>query len=222
VLVASVLVLAADVAFVSTGWLQALDGQTWLWFVDALGHQGFQIVEDISLAGVVKPSGVYLAMLAAVATALAAAFFVARRMPLTAGATLAAVLGCGVAVQLMKVAVNRSGPRLTPWTPLGHTFPSGTAAIAVAFFGFLISIALQLDASRDKLASAKASPVVVVLAGGAAAFVLSSSTYHYPSEVIGGVATGLAWLAVVWITLGERLRLELAHRGLVSSEPEMR
>jgi membrane-associated phospholipid phosphatase len=209
-----VLVLA-DIAVVAEGWLQTLDGRVWLWFARTLGQRGFQLVEGISLAGVVKHSDRYL-MLIAVAASLATAGFMARRRLAFTGALLVVTLtGCAAVVQVMKLAVDRSGPRLTPWTPLGHTFPSGTAAIAVAFFGFLGYVGYQRNRAPRRWF------LVVLSTLACLSFILSALTYHYPTEVIGGVATGLGWLALMQIAFWDPLRRDIFARPPPASRRPM-
>lgn len=203
-LATSCFLLILDAVTVARGWLQSTDKSLWIRFASTLGQRGFEIVEGISLAGVVGDSDRYLAAIAIAGTLLVAIAFTIRGMAFTGAVLVVSITGCAAMVQVLKRVVDRSGPPLTPWTPLGHTFPSGTAAIAVVFFGFLASICLQRARGAARLYGVIASVIACL------ALVISSLTYHFPTEVIGGIATGAAWLSFMQILFWRPLRQELS------------
>lgn len=206
VLSISCFVLSVDALVVSSGWLVADDGHAWLWFAERLGTRGFQVVEGISLAGVVPNSSRYLMVAAVLGTTSVAALFYRGGMRVSCALLLVNVVGVGIVVRIVKSLIHRQGRSLTPWMPVGHTFPSGTAAVAVTFFGFLGYIVYQ----RNRGWQAHALCFTCLLA--AMAFIVSAATYHYPTEVVGGIATGLAWLSAVQIVFWNPLRRELFYR----------
>jgi membrane-associated phospholipid phosphatase len=79
-----------------------------------------------------------------------------------------------------------------------YSFPSGHAVASTVFFGLLALHATDWTGRRA------AAPVTIGAAASMIALVCFSRVYlglHYPSDVGGGVAEGVAWLAVAWLTL---------------------
>lgn len=203
----SVAILGADAVMVSIGDVQGLDAGIWNGFATGVGPQGFRAIEAISLVGVVaNPSGA-LTVVAVVVAAATTAVLVARGLPFTGATSLVAMVGAAALTQALKRIIDRGGPSLTPYTPIGHTFPSGTAAVAVAFLGFLAYVAFHVP--RRPLSDVLAALCVA----GAMALVISALTYHYPTEVIGGVATGFLWMCLLQILFWDSIRREIfGHR----------
>jgi len=125
-------------------------------------------------------------------------YFVIRRRDWRPGARLsAAVVGAVVLYDVVKLAVDRPRPPMTFW--IGHfaggAFPSGHATQTVAFYGMLAAVT---SAGRRPKVQAR-------LWGGAALIALvvgSSRVYlgaHWLSDVLGGWALGVAWLATVLV-----------------------
>ncbi len=196
------LLLLADTWCVTTGILLPSDRSLWNAYATGLGPPNFRIVEAFSLVGVVKNSSAVLTIAVVVLTSVAAVALAVRGLRLTGVMLAVAVAGAGAIAHLLKLLVNRSGPSLTPWTPIGHTFPSGTAAVAVAFFGSLAYV------SYHRLVVVRWAAIVICVLG-TTALVAASLTYHYPTEVIGGILTGLVWLGLVVVVLWEPIHLEL-------------
>ena len=109
---------------------------------------------------------------------------------------------------LLKLLIGRARPTLIPrlhgagWV----SFPSGHAMTATVIFG----LAMMLATERSR-GSARSRAIIaagcVVIAG-----VVLSRVYlgvHYPTDVIGGILGGLAWIggALAW------LRPRMAPRG---------
>lgn len=211
ILAASCVLLLVDATTVEMGWLETADRAIWLDFAHFLGQSGFRVVEGISLVGVVKHPDRYLTGIAIAGTLAAMVILFIRGLAFTAAVLLVSITGCAAAVELMKRIVNRQGPPLTAWTPVGHTFPSGTAALAVVFFGFVTVTAAQVMPGGKHRWAIGVSLVLAV------ALVTSSLTYHFPTEVIGGVAIGLAWLslmeALFWWPMRRELHLEPPYVG---------
>ena len=103
----------------------------------------------------------------------------------------AIVLGGRIAVELLKLAIQRPRPFFSPYPVeiASLSFPSGHAANTMITF-----LALALIA-----APAKVRPVAI--AAAAATSVLVGVTrpllgVHWPSDVVGGWAFGIAWVVV--------------------------
>lgn len=121
---------------------------------------------------------------------------VARGRP-TVLATWIAVFGGGwILERVLKIVVHRTRPAFTPTRTSEFTmsFPSGHSMMCVMGIGMLVYLLM--------VPRAPARPWREVLIGLAASFVLLvgiSRVYlgaHYPSDVLGGYAFGVAWLAV--------------------------
>lgn len=126
---------------------------------------------------------------------------------------LGANLG-GFAVEyVLKSSVHRSRPQYAAQYLHGHSysFPSGhTMASTVCYLllAYLISTHPGATVARRRLAWAVA--IAMVAGVGLSRLYL---VVHYPSDVLGGLAAGLAWLGLC----GATRRLVAAHRGLASA-----
>lgn len=119
--------------------------------------------------------------------ALAAAVGLLRRRPASVVAAIAVVAGANLTAQLLKAALAHPrfqaalGADQIAWNsfPSGHATAAASAAIA---FAFVVPATLR--------------PVVAVLGGclvaavGCAVLVLS---WHYPSDVLGGILVASGW-----------------------------
>jgi len=112
----------------------------------------------------------------------------------------AIVLGGRVAVELLKLAIQRPRPFFSPYPVeiASLSFPSGHAANTMITF-----LALALIAAPAKVRA-------VAIAAAAATSVLIGVTrpllgVHWPSDVVGGWAFGIAWV-VVGVELSRRWR----------------
>jgi len=211
VCVVSVILLIADCVGVVTGVFQASDSQAWTWYATMLGHQAYRALEAVTLAGVVAHSRQALALVAVAAMLVTTAILLMRKHLFTAALLLVLMTGCLAVMQTMKLAINRSGPPLTQWTPMGHTFPSGTTSMGIVYFGFLALILGMRNRGIVRSASIALSVVACV------ALIASALTYHYPSEVIGGILMGLAWLALIVLIFMEPLTEELSEPLLTTA-----
>jgi membrane-associated phospholipid phosphatase len=106
-----------------------------------------------------------------------------------------------IVVNLTKVIVDRARPdidRLTAYS--GSSFPSGHAAHAAAFYA---AAALVLGIGSGRVVRA-------VLAGGAVAIAIVVAAtrvllgVHWLTDVVGGLAMGWGWFAVVSVAFGGR------------------
>jgi undecaprenyl-diphosphatase len=119
----------------------------------------------------------------------------------------------GMAVNvLMKLAFARARPVFDAPLVTLHTFsfPSGHASGATLFYGFLACLLGHYATSHLRRVAIGAAAAVMVVA------VCCSRVYlgaHYLSDVIAGVAEGLAWLAIC-LTAMSGLRRRRAARGL--------
>ena len=108
---------------------------------------------------------------------------------------LTVAIGGSVALNgIMKVIVERPRPAL-PWASVlpDYSFPSGHTMNSLVFY---LAIALIIRARYGPRLGAIAIvlALVIAIAVGLSRIYLG---YHYLSDVIGGLAAGLAWLFVV-------------------------
>jgi undecaprenyl-diphosphatase len=113
---------------------------------------------------------------------------------------LAAIVGARVLSVSLKLAYRRERPplldRLVPETTF--SFPSGHSVFAAVFFVMLASILARLVPPHRPWRRA----VVVAVCVAMAVLVATSRVWlgvHYPSDVLGGLLLGLAWVCVVWL-----------------------
>ena len=112
------------------------------------------------------------------------------------------VAGNGIVTTTIKHLADRVRPSLNPIAEtLGPSFPSGHSSWAAAFFA---AAALLLCRGRGRSARA----AIAGVAAGLAVCVAGSRVLlgvHWLSDVIAGVALGLAWFSVCAIAFGGRL-----------------
>lgn len=124
-------------------------------------------------------------------------FFVALRLHLGASyviALYATQLGSQLIVAAVKVHFARSRP--DDWLvhkELGFSHPSGHAVTAVVFYGGLLLLARLAPLPRD-------IKIVIFVLLGLAVIGISLSRIalgaHYPTDVLGGLIFGGAWLCI--------------------------
>jgi membrane protein DedA with SNARE-associated domain/membrane-associated phospholipid phosphatase len=112
------------------------------------------------------------------------------RTDLALGLTVALV-GNVVSVSLLKTAFHRPRPDLAYFVETSGSFPSGHAAISVAFFAMLIYLAWRLKWLRPVMA--------VFIAASLALLIGLSRIYlieHYLSDVLNGWLLGGLWMVI--------------------------
>lgn len=110
----------------------------------------------------------------------------------------AAFLGAAGLYDIVKPAVARARPPAAlqvDGPEVGRSFPSGHATQSIAFYGMLaIVLIVSYAPLRRRLFLAAAAVVVLVI--GASRLYLG---VHWFTDVLGGYALGLAWLAVAMV-----------------------
>jgi membrane-associated phospholipid phosphatase len=135
------------------------------------------------------------------AVAIAGGLFLMYRRKFAESVTLAIIVIGGNLLNVgLKHLVQRGRPVFDePLLSLPtYSFPSGHAMASTVFFGLLALHAMEWTGRRA------AARVEIGAAVSMIALVCFSRVYlglHYPSDVVGGVAEGMAWLAVSWIIL---------------------
>ena len=110
------------------------------------------------------------------------------------------VLGGRIAVELLKILINRPRPHFGPYPVeiASLSFPSGHSANSMITF---LALALIVAPTRYRSAAIAAAVAASVLIGSTRPLL----GVHWPSDVIGGWAFGIAWV-VALVELSRRWR----------------
>jgi undecaprenyl-diphosphatase len=202
--------------------------RTSLWWVDAgMARWGSRAATPGSTAGLrlltwlgATVTVALLALVAGLADAWRRARLGRRRFDGIAFLLLVA-LGQNLVANGVKLVVARPRPPVPPLAAeSGYSFPSGHTAAATAT---AVALALIIGQGRSR----RARVALAGLAGAVATAVAASRVLlgvHWVSDVIGGAAIGLVWVAAVTLLFGGR-RLELgaelagADRGRAPRTP---
>jgi undecaprenyl-diphosphatase len=122
----------------------------------------------------------------------------------------AAFLGAAALYDIVKPLVARARPpaALQVGGPdEGWAFPSGHATQTIAFYGMLAIVLTAGSASRRRLLFALGAALVTVVVGASRLYL----GVHWLTDVLGGYALGLTWLAVVVTALLVRAYRRAPH-----------
>jgi membrane-associated phospholipid phosphatase len=128
------------------------------------------------------------------------------------GAILLTVTMLGVTVlnQILKAVFQR--PRPLPFfgltMPASYSFPSGHSLAAFCFYGALAALVTARLRSQFWSALVWAAAVVIIVAVGFSRLYLG---VHYPSDIVGGYATGFVW--VLTVASADRMFRRADERG---------
>jgi membrane-associated phospholipid phosphatase len=171
---------------------------------DVLGRDGLRSLENPTLSAIMWGASVYGApvRLSPLGLVAAAAFLYRgwRRGALLVVVTLA---GSWVIDTGLKLLFARARPRAFfdyyP-APESYSFPSGHALFSVCFFGGLaVLLTHRLNSRTTQVAVWLLAAIVILLVGASRVYL----GVHYPTDVAGGYAVGVAWVTAV--AFGDRL-----------------
>ncbi len=130
-----------------------------------------------------------------VLTALVAAVLVLRRSDYWLGRLGLSVPGCILLNEVLKYLFHRSRPALAhPLVKLeSYSFPSGHAVSATVFYGFVAILLCSSVPSRVRRVVIRLGAIALILAVGFSRVYLG---VHYPTDVLGGMFEGAAWLNI--------------------------
>lgn len=114
---------------------------------------------------------------------------------------LISIAGSQIFVSLAKLIFHRPRPEVAVYIEHSFSFPSGHAAISVAFYGFLAYALTRKVKKRKHKISILFAALLIISAIGFSRLYLG---VHYPSDVWGGYLLGLIWL-IFAISLCERI-----------------
>lgn len=131
----------------------------------------------------------------AATTCAALLWFVWRRNSRAVGHTLAAVIGASFFTLVFKVALRIPRPFVmsTGWN--AFSFPSGHTVESAALYGFLAMVTVWEVRAQAKVLVTTVAAVLI----GATAFSRVYLGAHWLSDVLAGIAFGLAWAALLAI-----------------------
>lgn len=112
---------------------------------------------------------------------------------------LLTIVGSEIFTALGKIAFHRSRPKLAIYVEHSYSFPSGHAAIAVAFYGFLTYILIRYFTRWKTKVNIFFAGFVIILFIGFSRLYLG---VHYVSDVWGGYLVGTLWL-IIGISISE-------------------
>lgn len=211
VMLAGVAAFAALAAAVTEGQTAAFDRAVLLW----LHRHRSEALDDFALNVTAMGSGVVVGIVAA----LAGAYLWGSRHRYSAVLLWIALGGSWILSSLLKAFFNRPRPDLFEWrTPHAFqaSFPSGhsiTAMVGYATLAYLVSRLLPQRGLRWLTVGAAAA--IVGLVGWSRMYL----GVHWPSDVLGGYATGLAWASFCGLGLSA-VRYFRYRRPEVGAEEE--
>ena len=104
-----------------------------------------------------------------------------------------AVVGSETFTFLGKLAFHRHRPEMAVYTEHYFSFPSGHAAIAVAFYGFVAYILMHFVKNWNKKVNIFFATILIIIAIGLSRIYLG---VHYISDVWSGYLVGAMWLII--------------------------
>jgi undecaprenyl-diphosphatase len=203
---------AALVAFVGIakvvleGFLQPWDDQALRWMAMHRTAGLTTVAEQATALG----SGVVLVVVVVVGSA----FLWLTRHRHSAYLLLASFFGAWLLNMMLKDVFERPRPLVVPHltSVASASFPSGHAMSSMAAYGAIALLVTRLEDSHRARLLSWGLAAVLVLAIGASRVYLG---VHYPSDVLGGYAAGLAWVAFTAAGMS-------ALRYFSRQEPEIR
>jgi membrane-associated phospholipid phosphatase len=200
--------VAVGLAVLAFGFAAAEATRTSLWWVDAAMAR-WGVDHAVPWSTTALRAFTWLgSTVVVVPLALAAGLYDVRRRRRWDGLVflLLVVIGQNLLHNAIKLIVARQRPPVHALAPeSGFSFPSGHTAAATATF---VAMAVLLGRGRSR----RVRLALAGLAAGIATMVAATRVLlgvHWVSDVIGGAALGLVWVAVVALIFGGR-RLEFA------------
>jgi len=143
-----------------------------------------------------------------VLTASVAAVLVLRRSDYWLARLGLTVPGCVLLNEVLKYLFHRSRPVLAhPLMKLKtYSFPSGHAVSATVLYGFLAILLCSSVPSKFRRVVISVGAIVLILAVGLSRIYLG---VHYPTDVLGGMIEGAAWLNIAGMATNHRCAIAI-------------
>lgn len=184
-MLACVVIFAALADAVAKGKTEAVDRAILLW----LNEQASPRLDDFAMNVTALGSG----LVVGIVVALASAYLWGSRHRYSAVLLWIALGGSWILSSILKAFFNRPRPDLFPWrTPHAFqaSFPSGHSITAMVGYATLAYLVARLIPQRGlRWLTIGSAATIVALVGWSRMYL----GVHWPSDVLGGYATGLAW-----------------------------
>ena len=152
--------------------------------------------------------------------AVAALFLTLTRHKHSAALLVISTAGGVIINGALKAAFARPRPEIFEWQTLAtsSSFPSGHATAAALVYGTVAYLAARLHKRRWARFLTMFGALLFILLVSASRVYLG---VHYPSDVLGGVISGLAWAAFCMATLEavQQIAMRRAPELLVDEQP---
>jgi undecaprenyl-diphosphatase len=122
-----------------------------------------------------------------------------------------ATLGAELFDQVLKAIFHRPRPEaFFGATPVSYSFPSGHSVESCCFYGVLAAIVASQSRPRWARWGIWIMAATITLAVGTSRIYLG---VHYPTDVLGGYAAAVTWVALVWLVYQWWRRKSPDHRS---------
>jgi undecaprenyl-diphosphatase len=213
VMLAGVAAFAALADAVTEGKTEAADRAILLW----LNRHASPRLDDFALNVTALGSGHVVGIL----VALAGVYLWGSRHRYSAALLWIALGGSWILSSLLKAFFNRPRPDLFPWrTPHAFqaSFPSGHSITAMVGYATLAYLVARLIPQRGlRWFTVGAAATIVALVGWSRMYL----GVHWPSDVLGGYATGLAWASFCGLGLSAVRYFRFRRPELVGDEEDL-
>ncbi|HEX8454827.1 MAG TPA: phosphatase PAP2 family protein [Longimicrobium sp.] len=213
VMLAGVAAFAAIADAVSDGETEALDRAILL----SLNKQASPRLDDFAMNVTALGSGLVVGIVVAVASV----YLWGSRHRYSAVLLWVALSGSWILSSILKAFFNRARPNLFPWrTPHAFqaSFPSGHSITAMVGYATLAYLVARLLPQRGlRWFTVGVAATIVALVGWSRMYL----GVHWPSDVLGGYATGLAWASFCGLGLSAVRYFRYRRPELVAEEKDL-
>jgi membrane protein DedA with SNARE-associated domain/membrane-associated phospholipid phosphatase len=123
---------------------------------------------------------------------------------------LAALAFCLLVPFLLKLGLQVPRPELVAMPPDSYAFPSGHALRATVIFGLLAVLLARPLSERWRWLPYSLATLPILGVGLSRVYL----GVHWPSDVLGGIALGLVWVAALGLAIHRHTFLDVRWRGL--------
>ena len=140
------------------------------------------------------------------------AWFIMRRLWLSATYWLGTVVVAQLLATVIKLTLQRPRPLALYAGVQQFSFPSGHAVMSTVVYGYVTWLLLRRAPAAWQRAGAMAVGALIALIGVSRVYLGA----HWMSDVLGGLAFGVAWVALVSMAYAYQCRENLRERGLAT------
>ena len=140
------------------------------------------------------------------------AWFVVRRLWLSAAYWMGTIAVAQLLAGVIKLALHRPRPLALYSGVQQFSFPSDHAVMSTVVYGFAAWLLLRRAPTAWQRTGGTAAASLIALIGFSRVYLGA----HWMSDVLGGVAFGVAWVALVALAYAYQCRERLRERGLAA------